>query len=435
MSFADGYKLFENKAKKINEMFKSGKEGYAGITEMNNTDIARTSTWTNNLAQGLEDYKTKNDAVNATVNKYIGMTANYGSNNYNVFVNTPMDYADINATPYSGGRCVRSNFLSSSGLTDASTTGFDSPNAYPTLSNAQDAINACKIWAADSQSHSSSSTNPANTYFAVSKDPNNATKYKCYYGNSITGTPTTFTQKVVAYPVANSTDANRGGLFYDGTVGVYNTTKPATSISNPYNIQAFPSTALTGYSACDRLRGGGINIDTVSATLGANCTNITSKTVPIRYIRITAGSDHIQISQLVVLAFVNNVQTNVATRGTATSGKGSNIVNMGYDGTNVPSIAIDGTIASRAYPYGYHSPSNQSTEWWELDLGQEYLVSEIIYYNRAGCCQYRARGMKMTFGNNNKEPISVKDPDSGASTRTLIFKDASMTQRFLITTP
>lgn len=432
MSFADGYKLFENKAKKINEMFKSGKEGYAGITEKNNTDIAATSTWTNNLAQGLEDYKTKNDAVNATVNKYIGMTANYGSNNYNVFVNTPMDYADINATPYSGGRCVRSNFLSSSGLTDASTTGFDT--VYPSLSNAQDAINACKIWAADSQPHSSSSTNPANTYFAVSKDPNNATKYKCYYGNSITGTPTTFTQKVVAYPVANSMDANRGGLFYDGTVGVYNTTKPATSISNPYNIQAFPSTALTGYSGCDKLRGGGINIDTVSATLGANCTNVTSKTVPIRYIRITAGSDHIQISQLVVLAFVNNVQVNVATRGTATSGRGTNIISVGYEGV-LPRKAIDGTIASRPWPNLYASPTNQNTEWWELDLGQEYLVTEINYYNRADCCQDRAKGMKMTFGNNNKTPVSVKDPDSGANTQTLTFKTGGMTQRFVITTP
>jgi hypothetical protein len=434
MSFADGLKWFENKAKKIEETFKSGKEGYAGITEKNKRDITATSVLTGELAQGLEDYKTKNNTVNDTVDKYLGMTANFGSNNYNVFVNTPMDYDQIIATPYAGGGCVRKNFLSSSGLTDASTTGFN--NAYPGIfSNAQDAINACKIWAADSQPRTSSSTNPSKTYFAVSKDSTNATKFKCYYGNSITGTPTNYTQKVVAYQVANSMDANMGGLFYDGTVGVYNTNTSTTVISNPYNIQAVPLTALTGYSSCDKLKGGGINVNTVSATLGANCTNITSKTVPIRYIRVTSGGDYIQISQIVVLAFVNNVQTNVATRGTATSGNGSNVTNIGYDGTNVPRIAIDGTAAARQYPYGYHSPSNQRTEWWQVDLGQEYLVSEVIYYNRAGCCNDRARGMRMTFGNNNNAPVSVKDPDSGASTQTLTFKNADMTQRFMISPP
>jgi hypothetical protein len=110
------------------------------------------------------------------------------------------------------------------------------------------------------------------------------------------------------------------------------------------------------------------------------------------------------------------------------------MMNYGWDGSN-PNIAIDGQLSSRPYPYGYHSASGSKDEWWRLDLGQEYSVYQVDYYNREGCCPWRAKGMTMEFQDKDGKGVPVKDPTTGVTTNTLVFKDDSAKQSFIISPP
>ena len=44
-------------------------------------------------------------------------------------------------------------------------------------------------------------------------------------------------------------------------------------------------------------------------------------------------------------------------------------------------------------------------DFWELDLGQEYNISHIEYYNRADCCQERIIGCSMNLMNKDREIV------------------------------
>jgi hypothetical protein len=450
---------------------KKEKEGYRGILgpdsnidslNQNDVDFTSVSSLKNNLSQGIDDYNTKYTALKTKTNDYLGMTANYGSDkNYNIFINKPMGYREITATPYVNGYCIANGASNSAlqGLTDASTRGFDTayPNNFPnTAAGATEATNACKLWAADTQSSSSSSSNPDKTYFALTKD-NVTNKFKCYTGDTLSGTPQQYTVKRVAYSVASSNDATRGGLFMNGTVGVYNEVIPETNYdpTNQYNVNTRFAAPLAGYTTCDRFTGGALNLESINATLGANCTNITNAPVKVRYVYIKSSQDpsigdgYIQISQLAVFGFLNGVGQNVASqqvnnKATAGSGNGpnyTNVTNSGYAWTSSggwsmtyrswPSFAVDGVLSSRPFPNGYHSASPGRNEWWSLDLGKEFPVYQIDYYNRAGCCPWRAKGMTMQLSDGNGTVISLKDPKSGVSTNTLIFNDNAK-QSFVI---
>jgi hypothetical protein len=428
------------------------------------TDAALQS---NNLSQGIADYTTKYNALKTTTNNYLGMTAQNGSDikkNYNIFVNTPMDASLIKETPYTGGGCIAnglSNNGALAGLTvDAPGQGFNA--LYPAISsnssnflNAQAAINACKLWAADSQTVSA--VNPPTTLFAVTKDGNlPSSKFKCYYGNSLTNpSPTPYTVKKINYKIKTSSDATRGGLFGDSTIGVYNEILSALPAdpNNPYN--AVNTTALTGYGACDKFVGGELNRASIMATLGSNCTNVASIPVNIRYVYIRASQDpsladsYIQIAQLVVYGFNNGIAKNLTSRGdlnnspkpVANSGVGvttNNGVNTFTNKTDYSwggvgaNVAIDGTVSARAYPGIYHSTTVDRNEWWSVDLGKNYPVYQVDYYNRAEHGTWRAIGMQMYFKDNNGAEVQVKSPTTGALVPFLTFKSDSAKQSFII---
>lgn len=453
-----GLKLFANKKEK---------EGYRGIfgpinsidnLNKNDPDFAMVERLKNNLSQGIGDYNTKYAVVETKTNNYLGMTAQYGSNkNYNIFINKPMAYREITATPYVNGSCIANGASNAAlaGLTDASSKGFDTayPNNFPnTTAGAAAATNACKLWAADTQRSSSSSSNsPDKTYFALTKD-NTTNKFKCYTGDTLSGTPQQYTVKQVAYSVASSSDASRGGLFMNGTVGVYNEVIPETNYdtSNPNNVNTRFAAPLAGYTSCDKFVGGALNLESINATLGANCTNTSNAPVKVRYVYINSSQDpsvgdgYIQISQLAVWGFLNGIGQNVASRqvnnqAAADCGNGANYTNathIGWEGNRygggLPAYAIDGVLRSRTFQEGgYHSASTSRTEWWSLDLGKEFPVYQIDYYNRAGCCEWRAKGMTMQLKDGNGTLISLKDPKTGASTNTLIFNSNSK-QTFVI---
>jgi hypothetical protein len=452
---AEGLEWLKNKTKKI--------EGYRGIMgpipeidsiNASDPDFTNVASQSNNLSQGITDYTTKYNELKTITNNYLGMTAQNGSNrltNYNMFVNNPMDMGQIIATPFAGGACIKNGTSNSAlaGLTDASTQGFDTlyANNFPnTPAGAQSAINACKFWAADSQT--TAVNKPASTYFAVTKDIT-TNKFKCFSGNTLTTTPTQYTVKQTAYNIISTADATRGGLFKDGTIGVFNEilSGSSTDPSNPNNTQ-FIATA-SGYSACNKQTGGELNKSTVIATLGSNCTNVTYTPVNIRYVYIKASQDttntdgYIHISQLAVYGFRSGIAKNLSNRADPTnipkpvahSGVGtlalpfSNKTNTSW-GTAVPNNAIDGTNTPRVYPGMYHSLTKDRNEWWSVDLGQEYPVYQIDYYNEINF-SWRAIGMQMHFKDNSGNVVRVKDSITGALVPFLTISDSAK-QSFII---
>ncbi len=52
--------------------------------------------------------------------------------------------------------------------------------------------------------------------------------------------------------------------------------------------------------------------------------------------------------------------------------------------------AVDG-IAPASYPSIFHSGSGDRTPWWQVDLGQVYLIQRIVLWNRQDCCGNRLR--------------------------------------------
>jgi hypothetical protein len=173
----------------------------------------------------------------------------------------------------------------------------------------------------------------------------------------------------------------RGGLFGNGQIGVYGRSTDSTI---PVGINTL-NTVPAGYEGCHQFRGGGINKSSIKANFGRNCSNVTNPPANVRYIQVVSNEqgDCLQIAQLVVNAFVDGVLTNVAGRGTP-------IATDLFDGTSL-TAPIDGTFAPRNFPDIYHSTC-QKYSYWQLDLGQDYSVTQIIYYNRADGWAERSNG-------------------------------------------
>ena len=208
-------------------------------------------------------------------------------------------------------------------------------------------------------------------------------------------------------------------LFQSGLDGWGVTTTPVPEWSMVSNI---PPTAQTladpflfktvnnepnGFSTCDKLIGGSINMKTINATLGKNCSTSTKKPLKARYISVfsnTAG-DPVQISQLVVMAFLNGIQTNVASRGTVTSSLGiDNIDNR---------IPLNGKTDNKEFwnsgKKNNNSNINSGLEFWELDLGTEFPLTSITYYN-ADVNNVFANGMRISLKNGAGTGIHLKTP-------------------------
>ena len=146
-----------------------------------------------------------------------------------------------------------------------------------------------------------------------------------------------------------------------------------------------------GYEKCHSLIGGGVVKGSITATYGKNCSSATMNSSNVRWIRIIPNSrgDYIQINQLVVNAIVNGVVTNVASQGTVTQ------ANISVPTT--PRSPLDGTLGYRPIHGGYYSATQSRDNFWKLDLGRDFQVTEIVYYNRSPteCCPERAIGMKI----------------------------------------
>lgn len=119
----------------------------------------------------------------------------------------------------------------------------------------------------------------------------------------------------------------------------------------------------------------------------SNPCGISAQYVVVRPSQII-GDAWIQISQLVV---VDKDGNNVA-KGASASSSGS------YSTESNPNKAIDGSMYPRAYPNIYHSNSSDSNSaYFKINLGKEYDITKVIYYNRADCCSARCYGMRVQF--------------------------------------
>jgi hypothetical protein len=57
-----------------------------------------------------------------------------------------------------------------------------------------------------------------------------------------------------------------------------------------------------------------------------------------------------------------------------------------YDETCPPPKAVDG---SKYVLNTYHSADSDRDPWWMVDLEQEYIITEVVLWNRVDCCQHR----------------------------------------------
>ena len=127
--------------------------------------------------------------------------------------------------------------------------------------------------------------------------------------------------------------------------------------------------------------------------------------VTARYVRIkaskTAAAPCLQIAQLVVVdKNGQNVALNKRTQATKPNQPESNAQKV-----------VDGTMGPRSYPDVYHSqgvpPTWQCSRdaFWMVDLGDNFDIVKIIYYNRYDCCQERAKGMILELLDQNKAVV------------------------------
>jgi hypothetical protein len=94
-------------------------------------------------------------------------------------------------------------------------------------------------------------------------------------------------------------------------------------------------------------------------------------------------------------------QENVALKGTATqsstytqsshyAGPDSFFASTAIDGG---SVALDQTTADKLYSMAHtHEGDEGSDAWWKLELDQDYIISQVIIFNRSDCCTSKIRG-------------------------------------------
>ena len=179
---------------------------------------------------------------------------------------------------------------------------------------------------------------------------------------------------------------------------VTNAPRTAQSIGDPFLFKTV-NNEPNGFSMCDKLFGGSINMKTINATYGKNCSTSTKKPLKARYISVKANAagDPVQISQLIVMAFLNGVQGNVASRGTVTSSPGIDNIDI--------RIPVNGKTDNKDFWSSVRAQNN----YWQLDLGIEFPLTSITYYNADVNSSY-ANGLRIDLKNGAGNGITLKNP-------------------------
>jgi len=94
---------------------------------------------------------------------------------------------------------------------------------------------------------------------------------------------------------------------------------------------------------------------------------------------------------------------NYALNGTATQST--------MDWGGVPENGINGNLGDFT-----HTAADDPNMWWEVDLGEDFELKEIVVYNRASCCGERLDGAVVKALDADRNEIFVSDPIAGAAT-------------------
>lgn len=121
----------------------------------------------------------------------------------------------------------------------------------------------------------------------------------------------------------------------------------------------------------------------------------TFRYLKIKYPATVTNGQCIQISQIAVYSNGKNIAPDGTTTATGT-----------YQNGTRKETAIDGVLRARNYPEMYHSVCTPG-DYWQLDLGKDYLVTSIVYYNRADCCMDRSDGMQLIMTNAANEVVDT----------------------------
>lgn len=126
--------------------------------------------------------------------------------------------------------------------------------------------------------------------------------------------------------------------------------------------------------------------------------------------RATEATDWLQISYVEVLsASGENLALN---KPASSSGAG-----WGTDAMN----PVTGPPGVRSYDQGYHSDSTGG--WWMVDLGGEFIVSEVVFYNRGDCCHDRAKTAVVQLLSAHQKVLDSPSLN-GDLVQTLVFNQA-----------
>jgi len=106
-----------------------------------------------------------------------------------------------------------------------------------------------------------------------------------------------------------------------------------------------------------------------------------------RFVRLQTAVLNFQVSYVAVSTPDGKV---------VSEGKGvtSSCGSCGYPAA--PNVIVNGKAEIRAHPGEWHS-TGSNLDWIEIDLGQDYPVSKVVFYNRADCCQERSNGAVLTL--------------------------------------
>jgi len=141
-----------------------------------------------------------------------------------------------------------------------------------------------------------------------------------------------------------------------------------------------------------------------------------------RYVRVQQarkGDAWLQIAQLAV---IDSNGVNVALGKSTSSGSQ-------WPGTN-SAVTVDGDLRSRNHNMAYHSYYNYSTGRWEHDgeaqvtinLGGDFDITRVVYFNRADCCEWRITGAKVILYDMNGAFVAERTITSSSPLSVLDFR-------------
>jgi len=114
-------------------------------------------------------------------------------------------------------------------------------------------------------------------------------------------------------------------------------------------------------------------------------------------------------------------QTNVAAAANNSMAQGY-ASDWGFPGTT-PNGPLDGNTNGYWDPTTFYHSAIAQDAWWYVDLGQNFNISSMVYYNRTDCCTYRSDNALFQLW------TSTPDFSGGVAAFTAVL-DASAVQSF-----